>query len=493
MNFKLLARVLGLLLMMESLALLACTLFAVYESGWEHSSSTALGAGTGFALLLGLILVFVGRGKYDRIPRREGVLIVGVGWMASGLIGAIPFMLAEPGLSFSGAFFESISGFTTTGSTVIADLNEWPKGILLWRSVSQWLGGLGILVLFVALLSSLGTGTKSLFRNESSFEAAEVSNAKIKDTALLLWRLYLVLTVCCLLGMKALGMTWFDAFAHAMTTVSTGGFSTHNESLGFFSHWESGFAIELWTVLFMLLGSVSFLIYVVVLNRNWKRLRNEEEAKWYLILLFVATALIVAGLSLSGHSDVGESLRGALFTVISIASSTGFGTVDYEKWPVGAHFILLGLMLVGGCAGSTAGGAKVSRVLLLARSALQEIVQAFRPHQIFRLQVNGNSITDQSRSQTILFIALFLFIAFGSMLFVALLESGHGIDFETAVASVLATLSNIGPGVGEVGPTDNFGHFRQPTLIYLALLMVLGRLEIFAFLVLFVPAAWKKY
>ena len=492
-NFRLFSRVLGLLLMLESLALFACALFGGFDAGMGDSATIALGVAALSALLSGATLAFLGRGKYDRIPRREAVLIVGAGWLLSGVIGSVPFILSDPGLPVGAAFFESVSGLTTTGSTVIADLSQWPRSILLWRALSQWFGGLGILVLFVALLSSLGAGTKSLFRNESSFEASEASHAKIRDTAVLLWRIYLLFTVVCMSGLKALGMTWFDAFAHAMTTVSTGGFSTHNESLGFFSHWESGFAIELWTVLFMLLGSVSFLIYVVVLNRNWKRLRNEEEAKWYLILLFVATALIVAGLSLSGHSDVGESLRGALFTVVSIASSTGFGTVDYEKWPVGAHFILLGLMLVGGCAGSTAGGAKVSRVLLLARSALQEIVQAFRPHQIFRLQVNGNSITDQSRSQTILFIALFLFIAFASMLFVALLESGHGIDFETAVASVLATLSNIGPGVGEVGPTDNFGHFRQPTLIYLALLMVLGRLEIFAFLVLFVPAAWKKY
>ena len=478
---------------MESFALLACALFAVFDAGAGDSSSVALGAATLSAFLLGLLLVFIGRGKYERIPRREGVIIVGVGWMTSGLIGAIPFLLAEPRLSPAAAFFESVSGLTTTGSTVIADLEAWPRGILLWRAVSQWLGGLGILVLFVALLSSLGAGTKSLFRNESSFEAAEVSNAKIKDTALLLWKIYLVLTVSCALGLKVLGMTWFDAVSHALTCVSTGGFSTHSQSIGYFSNWETGFAIEMWIVLFMLLGSISFLIYVVIINRNWKRLRREEEAKWYLILLVVAIMLVVGIKYALGGKELSESLRGAIFTVVSIASSTGYGTADFELWPVGTHFIILGLMLMGGCAGSTAGGAKVSRIMLLVRSVHQEIVQAFRPHQVFRLQVNGNPINDQGRSQTVLFVALFWFIAIVSMMVVAIFETAHGVDFETTVAAVLTTLSNIGPGFGDVGPTDNFGHFRQPTLVYLALLMVMGRLEIFAFLVLFVPAAWKKF
>ena len=401
--------------------------------------------------------------------------------------------MAEPGLNPSAAFFESVSGFTTTGSTVITDLEAWPRGILLWRAVSQWLGGLGILVLFVALLSSLGAGTKSLFRNESSFEAAEVSNAKIKDTALLLWKIYFVLTVICLLGLRGLGMSWFDAVAHAMTTLSTGGFSTHNASIGYFSNWETGFAIEMWLVFFMLAGSVSFLIYVVILNKNWKRLRRDEEAKWYLILLAIAVVLIVAIKYVLGGTELLESSRGAIFTVASIASSTGYGTVDFQQWPVGAHFIVLGLMLMGGCAGSTAGGAKVSRMILLVRSVHQEIVQAFRPHQVMRLQVNGNPINDQGRSQTVLFVALFWFIAIVSMMVVSILETAHGVDFETTVSAVLTTLSNIGPGFGEVGPTKNFGHLRQPTLIYLSFLMMMGRLEIFAFLVLFVPAAWRKF
>lgn len=493
MNFRLFARVLGLLLMLESLALLACGLFGVFDAGVGDSATRALGYATFTALLVGLFLVYIGRGKFDRIPRREGVLIVGAGWLCSGVIGAIPYLFSEPGLSASGAFFESLSGLTTTGSTVITDLSLWPRSILLWRSLSQWFGGLGILVLFVALLASLGAGTKSLFRNESSFEASEASNAKIRDTAILLWRIYLVLTLVCILGLKALGMSWYDAVCHGFTCISTGGFSTHNQSIGYFSGWQTGLGIEMWLSLFMILGSISFLVYVVVLRRNWTRLRNEEEAKWYLILIAVAVAGVVAIKYVLGGRELLESIRGAVFTVVSVVSSTGYGTDDFEQWPVGTHFILLGLMLMGGCAGSTSGGFKVSRLLLFLRSVYQEIVQAFRPHQVFRLHVNGNPISEQSRSQTILFVALYWFIAFASMMVVAILETANDVDFETTVSSVLTTLSNIGPGFGEIGPTDTFANFREPTLVYFALLMVMGRLELFAFLVLFVPAAWKKY
>jgi trk system potassium uptake protein TrkH len=396
-------------------------------------------------------------------------------------------------LTPSEAFFESVSGLTTTGSTVIVDLDRWPRGILLWRAVSQWFGGLGILVLFVALLSSLGAGTRSLFRNESSFEASEVSNAKIRDTALLLWRIYVAITVVCILGLKVLGMSWFDSVAHGLTCISTGGFSTHDESIAFFSGWQSGLAIEIWLMLFMLLGSISFLVYVVILRRNWTRLRNEEEAKWYLVFILFSITVIVFVKHVLDYRDLGDSIRGASFTVVSLASSTGYGTEDFEKWPIGTHFIIHGLMLVGGCAGSTAGGFKISRIILFVRSVYREIVQAFRPHRVVRIKVNGNPISDEVRAQIILYVALYWFIACISMSIVAILETGNGVDFETVTSGVIVTLSNIGPGFGAVGPTDNFAGFREPTLVYLAFLMLMGRLELFAFLVLFVPAVWKKY
>lgn len=532
MNFRLLAKVLGLLLTLESVAMAACGTFAALDFVEPEGSATVpLFVASGLTFTAGILLVIFGIGKHERIPRREGVMIVGLGWVLSGIFGSIPFILCEPGLSIEAALFEAVSGFTTTGSTVIADLTEWPRGILLWRSVTQWLGGLGILVLFVAILSTLGGGAKSLFRNESSFESGEAATARIRDTAITLWKVYLTLTVVCILGLKGLGLTWFNAVAHAFTTVATGGFSPHNESIGYYSSWSNGVWIELWIELFMLLGSVSFLIYVVLMRRNWGRLKREEEAKWYLTL----AALGIAGVWLvgvwGGGHDSGETLRDATFTVISIVSTTGYVTSDYELWPVGTHFIILALMLIGGCAGSTAGGMKVSRLILLIRLAYHEIVRAFRPNQVLRMQVNGNPIDDTARAQTVLFVALFALMALGAMVVVAILETrpppgeelpvggGSGapvgevqpaagpgpapagadqgaeerFDFESTVAAVLATFGNIGPGFGSVGPHDNFAHLRPATHFFLALLMVLGRLELYAVLVLFVPSAWKKY
>jgi trk system potassium uptake protein TrkH len=494
MNFRLLAKVLGLLLTLESAAMAACGVFAWFDYvDPSRAAVSPLFTAAALTFIAGILLVIFGMGKYERIPRREGVVIVGLGWLLCGFFGAIPYELGEPSLTPSGAVFESISGFTTTGSTVIGDLDAWPRGILMWRCVTQWLGGLGILVLFVAVLSAIGGGAKSLFRNESSFQTGEATSARIRDTALTLWRVYVILTLVCMLGLHLLGMTWFDAVAHAFTCISTGGFSTHDESIAFFADWETALWIEVWLEIFMLLGSVSFLIYVVLMRRNYERLRREEEAKWYvgLVALF---SLSIWGLAvLAGGLEPGETLRGSVFTTISIISTTGYATMDYEGWPVGTHFIILGMMLIGGCAGSTAGGMKVGRMILLVRSAFHEIVRAFRPNQVFRVQVNGNPIDETARAQTILFVALFLMMTLASMVVVTVLETAHGIDFETAVAAVLAAIGNIGPGFGEVGPTDNFAHLRPATQLFLSMLMVLGRLELYALLVLFVPGAWRKY
>ncbi|MDA0766897.1 MAG: TrkH family potassium uptake protein [Verrucomicrobia bacterium] len=494
MNFRLLAKVLGLLLTLESLAMVVCGCFAILDPVEATTSAVApLMTAGGLTFMAGVILVICGMGKHTKIPRREGVVIVGLGWLLCAGFGAIPFVLSEPGLTLEAAVFESVSGFTTTGSTVIDDLQAWPRGVLLWRSVTQWLGGLGILVLFVAILSAVSGGAKSLFRNESSFNSGESASARIKDTALSLWKVYVVLTVICLLGLRGLGMSWFDAVNHAFTCLATGGFSTYDDSIAHFSDWDTSLWIEIWLEIFMVLGSVSFLIYAVAMRRNWGRLKREEEAKWYLGILAVAVIGVCFVGLVAGGQDSGATLRGAVFTVISCMSTTGYATTDYELWPVGAHFILLGLMLIGGCAGSTSGGMKVSRLLLVVRAAFHEIVRAFRPNQIFRMQVNGNPIDDAARAQTVMFVALFALMAMGSMVVVAILESGNGGNFETMVAAVLATFGNIGPGFGEVGPTDTFSHLRPGTHAFLALLMVLGRLELYAVLVLFVPAAWKKY
>ncbi|HAO96967.1 MAG: hypothetical protein CMP26_14185 [Roseibacillus sp.] len=493
MNFRVMARVLGVLFTLESVAMLVCGLFAYldpHDAGSRGLMPLLVAAGV--SCLLGLILILSGGKLSNRIPRREGILIVGLGWVFSAVLGSIPFVIGEPNLSPAAALFESVSGFTTTGATVISDLTEWPRAILLWRSVMQWLGGLGILVLFVALLSGSG-GAKFLFRNESSFQSEQASTARIHDTALNFLIVYVALTAVCLLGLKGLGLGWFDAVAHSFTTVATGGFSPHNESIAYFSNFANGLLIEIWIAIFMFLGSTSFLVYVVIKSGRWKELRRLEEVRWYFLLVVMGILAAWAVGTMGGGMGALEALRGAVFTIVSIASTTGYVTANYEQWPVATYFIILALMLVGGCAGSTSGGLKVSRLILLIRAAWQEVVKAFRPNQIMAMRVNGNQIDDVARAQTVLFIAIFALMSLGSMVVVAVIETSQGIDFATTVSAVLATFGNIGPGYGDVGPTDNYGQFQPSTQLFLSLLMIMGRLELYAILVFFVPAVWKKY
>jgi trk system potassium uptake protein len=496
MNHGLVLRITGILLMLVALAMTGCGVFAWLDpASGETAAMIALFEAGAITAVFALAMTFAGgvRQRLEGIPRREAVLVVGLGWLLSSAFGGLPYLLCPPGLGPAGAFFEAASGFTTTGSSVIGDLTAWPRGLLLWRSVTQWLGGIGILVLFVAVLSYLGVGSKSLFRNESSFRSGEAGVARIQDTALMILKIYLTLTVVCTAGLLAMGMSWFNAVCHTMATVSTGGFSPHNLSVGFYRSWETGWLIEAWLGFFMVLCSLNFLLFVVILKKNWRRFHQEEDARWFLSLCVGVTLVIAAGRTVSGEADFGEALRGAGFIVVSIASTSGFGTADYELWPAWSQALLALLMLMGGCAGSTAGGFKVGRLLVFLKSARHEIVRTFRPHQVFRLVVNGNPIDDAARARTMFFLAMYAMIIVLSTAVVGFLEAGTGISLETCAGSVLATLSNIGPGFGSVGPTENFGHLRESTQVFLAWLMILGRLELYALLVLFFPSAWRRY
>lgn len=496
MNPRLVLRIVGILLLLEAVAMVGCGVFALLDVvAGDAEAMAALFQSAGITGGIGAAMIAAGglRQITGRIPRREAVIVVGLGWLLSSFCGGLPYMLCSPGMNAAEAFFESASGFTTTGSSVMTDIEIWPRGILLWRSVTQWLGGIGILVLFVAVLSYLGLGSKSLFQNESSFRSGEAGNARIHDTSLTLLRIYLFLTGACAVGLRAMGLTWYNSICHAMTAVSTGGFSPHNKSIGFYSDWGNGWLIELWICVFMLLCSLNFLLFVVVLRKNWRRLREEEDAKWLIGVCAIFIVMIASGRAITGEAEFIQALRDAVFIVITIVSTSGFGTADYELWPAWSKVLLAILMLMGGCAGSTAGGLKVGRLMVFAKSARHEIVRAFRPNLVFPLTVNGNTINDEARARTMFFITMYLIICVISTAVVGFLEAGTDISLETCVGAVLATISNIGPGFGTVGPTENFGHMREGTQLFLGWLMILGRLELFALLVLFFPTAWRKY
>jgi trk system potassium uptake protein len=490
MNYRVVSKILGLLLVLLSATMLLCLAYSYYirHEPAEQSAVEAFWISVICTFMGGALLLLLGRKSGTLVMRKEAVVIVGLGWFLSGIFGAFPYLFSQPGLGLVDAMFESFSGFTTTGATVIRDLNPFPRSILLWRALSQWLGGLGILVLFVALLSYLGVGSKALFRHESSAKSGEGLQARIRDVAARLWQIYLALSMVCCLGLMGLGMSFYEALVHTFTAISTGGFSTENASIAAYESW----GIELWLVLFMMLGGISFMFYAWLLRGKWERWRNEEETKAFLILLGLGIGVIGTDLFLLGHyGTVAEALRASVFQVVSICTTTGYATEDFEQWPPFSRIVLVLLMFIGGCAGSTSGGIKVSRWVLFFKIVRTELVGTFRPNRVMSLQLNGNQVDDVLKLQTIFFVALAgLTVGLGTAV-VSLLEPK--LDMVSSFAAVAACLFNIGPGLGAVGPTENYAALGSGTKIFLSWMMVLGRLEFFTVLVLFLPSLWRKY
>ncbi len=496
MNLRIISKILGILIVLIGFAMAGCAIFSELEIRFwaevpgekERSAVWALWIGTAISIGAGLILFWLGYKAGKEILRREAIVIVGLAWLLAAGFGAIPFALCEPGLGVVESYFESMSGITTTGSTVMSDIESFPRGILLWRSLLQWLGGIGIVVLFAAVLSFLGVGSRSLMQQESSLNISDSNSSRIRDVALVLLKIYLILSVICAVGLYFLGMSIYDAILHAMTTVSTGGFSPKNTSIGFYD----SLPIEIWLTIFMILGSLSFMLYVFIARGNWKRMASEEEGKFYLVMLVVVCVAIAVDVHLvmDDHSYA-QAFHESFFNVVSISSTTGFAVSDYDEWPLFSRMLLIFLMVVGGCAGSTSGGIKMNRVILFHRIARMELTRTYRPHQVFKITLNGVAPDRKVLVTASLFLALALIIILLSGLLIALLEPK--LNLISVFGCSFSTLFNTGPGFDSVGPTDNFGFLNDGTLILLSLLMVMGRLEFFAILVLFMPSLWKKY
>lgn len=494
MNFRIVIKILGILAILIGITMGACSLFAWWEAeqadatSLQTSARDAMAKSTAISIGFGIILYLVSLGGKTEVLRREAILVVGLSWVEVSILGMLPYLLCQHGLGFFDALFESVSGFTTTGSTIMTNIEGYSNALLLWRSVTQWLGGIGILVVFVAVLSFLGAGSKSLVAQESSLNINDARKSRIRDVAFSLLKVYLGLTAICLTGLILLGMPAFESVCHAMCTIATGGFSPKNLSIG---HYKD-FGIEMWIAIFMFLSSIGFMLYVFVATGNWKRLRKEEEARYYLLLVLVAVFAIALDLMLaSTHFGYRQALRDGFFNVISISSTTGFGASDYSKWPLFSQMLLMLLMLIGGCAGSTSGGIKMNRVILYLKTAQRELVRSFRPNQVFRIRLNGIAPDEQALTTTSFFIALGFVLSGAACVIVSLLEPQ--LNMISTIGCVFATLFNIGPGFEAVGPMENFGFLNPTTKVVLSFLMILGRLEFFALLVLFVPSLWKKY
>lgn len=437
-----------------------------------------------------VVLYIFGRQSSNLMFRREALTVVGTGWISASVFGALPYYLILPDISLTSAIFESASGFTTTGASVLSNLEDLPSSLLFWRSISQWIGGLGVVVFFVAVLSFLGAGAKVLFSRESSAQAAELDTARVQSGVLRLMFLYFGLTVaCCSALILVGGLDWFEAINHTFTTLSTGGFSTRSGSVADFQ----SPTIEWIIIIFMAIGGTSFIPMLRFLRGDWSAIGRSSEIKAYYTVILIATGIIAFLLWLDHDftDNPHEVVRASAFQVLSILTTTGFATADFDLWLPATHIIFLVLMLIGGCSGSTAGGAKVIRVLIGTKISMQQIEKAYRAHVVRPLRINREIVSHDSQETVLVFFVMLGLIAVLGLIGVALFEPQ--LSVAGAVSAVAACLFNIGPGLAEVGPTHNFAFLGQSTQIILSLLMILGRVELFAVLVLFVPAFWKRY
>ena len=437
-------------------------------------------------LFIGILLLLTNREEEKKLNLQQAFLLTTLSWLSIAIFGSLPFILSNLNLSFVDSFFESMSGITTTGSTIIQNLDSTPKSILIWRSLLQWLGGIGVIVMTITILPLLNIGGMQLFRMESS-DTTEKILPKTRAVTFLISIIYLVLTLLCGFSYWVFGMNVFDSIAHAMTTIATGGFSTHNDSIGYFQNPK----IEIVSIIFIILGSIPFITYLKFLKGNKKIFFNDVQVKGliYLLVLSVITMFLYLFLNNTEYSFL-ENLRVSTFNVVSILSGTGYVTSDFSLWGKFPLIFFLFLMFIGGCAGSTACGIKIFRVQILYQFILNQLKKIIYPRGIFLIKYDKNNIDDKFLSSIISFIFLYIIIFF----IITALLSLNGLDLMTSISAAATSISNVGPGLGEIiGPNGNFSQLSNISKWILSFAMILGRLELFAILVLFVPSFWKKY
>lgn len=479
-NFTLIARILGFLLIIESIFMLTALPIGWYFHGREiHSMVVA----TLVTFISGLLMFLFNRKSTNVLGKREGYIIVTLTWLIISFFGALPFYLGGAIPSFTDAFFETMSGFTTTGSSILTNVESMPMDLLYWRSLTHWMGGMGIIVLSVAILPILGIGGMQLFMAEMPGVTYDKLHPRITSTAKRLWGIYVLLTVMQFLLLWAGEMNWFDAMNHTFATMATGGFSTRNNSVAAFGPYSQYIII-----LFMVLAGTNFTLHYFALHGRLRQVFKDEEYRGYMLLILFSTIIITIGLFLSGNKDIEANFRDALFNVTSILTTTGFATSNYLQWPVFLYMIIFLLMFVGGSAGSTGGGMKVIRQMLLIKNSWMELRRSIHPNAVLPVKFNGKSVPQEIIYKVMAFFLMYILIfALGVLLLSAL-----GLNFETSVGASIASLGNIGPGIGLVGPIHNYAFLPDAAKWLLTMLMMLGRLELFTVLMLFSPHFWRK-
>ena len=417
-----------------------------------------------------------------KLNLQQAFLLTSLSWLSIAIFGSLPFIFSNVYFSFTNAFFESMSGITTTGSTIISDLENMPKGILFWRAILQWLGGIGIIVMAITLMPIMNVGGMQLFKISSN-DTSEKILPKSKEIALRLIYIYSFLTLLCALSYKILGMNFFDSITHSMTTIATGGFSNYNDSIAFFN----SFKIEIAAMFFIILGSLPFLAYIKFLNGNRKIFFSDIQIKTFLKIIFSSVIILSIYLILNDTTQL--NFRSVIFNVISILTGTGYVNAQFDNWGSFPLVLFIGLMFIGGCAGSTTCGIKIFRIQILYSFISNQLKKIIYPKGIFVLKYNQNAVDNKFISSIISFIYMYLVIFF----IITTLLSLSGLDFITSISGAATSISNVGPGLGSIiGPNGNFSTLPDISKWILSLGMILGRLELFAILVLFLPSFWRN-
>jgi trk system potassium uptake protein TrkH len=428
-------------------------------------------------------LFFLSNLDHDkRLTLQQAFLLTALSWLSIAIFGSLPFIFSDLNFSFTNAFFESMSGITTTGSTIISNLNEMPKSILLWRAILQWLGGIGIIIMAITLMPIMNVGGMQLFK-VSNNDSSEKILPKSKEIALRLIYIYLSLTLLCGIAYKIFGMSFFDSLTHSMTTIATGGFSNYNESIGFFN----SVSIEISAMIFIILGSLPFIAYIKFISGNKKILYNDSQIKSFFKIIIFSIVILSVYLVI-GKSDE-FSFRSVFFNIISILTGTGYVNAEFDTWGSFTLILFLGLMFIGGCAGSTTCGIKIFRIQILYLFIANQLKKIIYPKGIFVLKYDQNPIDNKFIASIISFIYMYLVIFF----ILTVLLSLTGLDFVTSISGAATSISNVGPGLGSIiGPNGNFSTLPDISKWILTLGMILGRLELFAILVLFLPSFWRN-
>ena len=482
MQFRLITRFIAILIIFLGISMAFPLLVSViYQDGSTRPLifSLLISVFSGF-----IILLFTKRQVNNTLSHRDGVAIVTLGWIMAGLFGTLPFILSDAIPNFTHAFFESVSGFTTTGASVVTDIEGLPEGILLWRSLTQWLGGMGIILLSIAILPFLGVGGMQLYKAEVPSPVVDKLKPRISETAKTLWKVYLLITVIQIILLIAGGMSVFDAVCHAFCTMPTGGFSTKNASI---AHFNSVY-FDTVIIIFMLLAGINFSLHYKLFRGDLRIFGRDPECRVFLAVVGVFILLVTMDIYGDVYSSFFEALRYAAFQVSSIITTTGFVTADYEKWPAFSRLVLLGCMFMGAMAGSTGGGIKFMRIILLAKHGYQQIFQIIHPHAITTVKLGGKPVPQDILNSIWGFFILYV----GLFILATLIMASLGLDVISAIASVAASIGNIGPGLGLVGPVKNFLDVPEAGKWVLIFCMLLGRLEIYTVILLLTPEYWRR-